>query len=1185
MKRCISLLFLVTLVAAPLHHASAEAPDIREVRPVVMLLVDSSGSMDWMETSSDTPDCSRGERSRFHMVVEAMTGTWERGDWSCDRNQIPDGPNQREDGILDVYRDRMLFGMMTFDSDYDVWTDNSGMYSYGPPRAWDDGDDRNNQICVDGGCTTICQDVCEQYNCRNVCTRWRRGSCRRWSQVCDTRCHEECTTNCSSGLSCVNDTRGSDYDNVGARHADAPSGGLISIGDGEALTATQLNARIQDSLISVNPSGGTPIAGQLADLGWYFENDPDIVNDPFAECRRHYGILLSDGQPNTDRRTGCQGSGESCPYLRPVDEAAKLCELNSVGECTGVVDGLFAIGMDLTGTNGLDFLDDVADVGGTEQAYFAEDQATLIQAFSQALDAISATATSRTSPAFSGGGASSANSASQFNAGFVVGDGTGWAGRLERTRFECNSDLEPEAQPITRQDRYHELLDSQAGRDVRTIVAGTPSSSSAHLVGTGAGSIPTLDYEENAAGTERGVGGRPRECGGVGGGGAFDEVGHVVEDELDLAPNSFSLSNGGLNAAMLGVENSERAPVINWALGNSGRDSRLGAIYHSSPVVVGPPAMDIPDESYNLFRRLPDVAGRPTVVYVGSNDGILHAFLAEDWDDPNGGTRHAGEELWGFVPPILLEKLEAGMAGNQFMVDGTPVVRDVFFQRTPGQDPDANIYHTVLIMGLRAGGAGYFALDVTDPTEPEFLWQFTDASMGNTFGTPGIGQVLVDVGGTSDAPIREERALVLLGGGAVDDITETDPGRTCGGPLDLDGDPTTYEKPVGCTLTGRGPFPVRGSSAVDERDQNLYKCWDPTGRMLYFLDVATGEVITVLDDTVFNAPLNGGIALHLGELGTIATRAFTTDADGVMWRVDFSNPDYREWDAEPFFDIFHGTGRPTCGDSSDDGIRPCDPAAIDGQPAYYAPIVTTDPDGRVTVLQGTGNIDILDDPRATNRVVSLTEMLEFDDGDALNYTANGREYTARWRLNWEITLDRGEQITGPIQLFNGQVYFATFDTPDIGASACDFGSSQLYGVHYLINEQTQNCDSLSDGSCDVCTTDSCSDVELPLGVFDDGSGTPSRTRWPTPLENQLVLGVGITQRQTCSQFDSDVLTDPFLAGYYRTRIAEQGSGGFELSYQTSGGGVANAGGSIPSVSESLAAPQAFTRVSGWASGL
>jgi hypothetical protein len=116
----------------------------------------------------------------------------------------------------------------------------------------------------------------------------------------------------------------------------------------------------------------------------------------------------------------------------------------------------------------------------------------------------------------------------------------------------------------------------------------------------------------------------------------------------------------------------DQTKVISWMYGDSGsvrQDRRLGDIYHSSPALVGAPKDEPADDAYSRFRsERPEVKERPLMMYISSNDGILHAISVEDY--PVTGytlTKHAGDgrlplrggqELWGFVPPMLLGSLK-----------------------------------------------------------------------------------------------------------------------------------------------------------------------------------------------------------------------------------------------------------------------------------------------------------------------------------------------------------------------------------------------------------------------------------------------------------------------------------------------------------------------------------------------
>ncbi len=173
------------------------------------------------------------------------------------------------------------------------------------------------------------------------------------------------------------------------------------------------------------------------------------------------------------------------------------------------------------------------------------------------------------------------------------------------------------------------------------------------------------------------------------------------------------------------------------------RGSRLGDIVHSTPVRVASPSSGWPDTAnfgedtkrYSDFRAAK--AKRTPVIYVGANDGMLHGFKA---------TEDGGEELIAYVPgSVYSDKSSAGLHhltstgySHQYYVDLSPLKQDVYtkgISTTGGLTTDRN-WRTVLVGGLRAGGRGVFALDVTDPanfTEAKAgqlaLWEFTpDAS-------------------------------------------------------------------------------------------------------------------------------------------------------------------------------------------------------------------------------------------------------------------------------------------------------------------------------------------------------------------------------------------------------------------------------------------------------------------------
>ncbi|WP_226858189.1 pilus assembly protein [Diaphorobacter aerolatus] len=130
-------------------------------------------------------------------------------------------------------------------------------------------------------------------------------------------------------------------------------------------------------------------------------------------------------------------------------------------------------------------------------------------------------------------------------------------------------------------------------------------------------------------------------------------------------------------------------------------------------------------------------AAQPEMLYVGSNDGMLHAFNAS-----------TGDEVFAFIPSSTKASLNVLTSANygtstglahRYFVDGTPTVTDVYF----GGD-----WHKVLVGSMGAGGRQIFALDITDPSSPKLLWEFGEAQssdMGYSMPQPTIAR-LNDVG-------------------------------------------------------------------------------------------------------------------------------------------------------------------------------------------------------------------------------------------------------------------------------------------------------------------------------------------------------------------------------------------------------------------------------------------------------
>lgn len=191
----------------------------------------------------------------------------------------------------------------------------------------------------------------------------------------------------------------------------------------------------------------------------------------------------------------------------------------------------------------------------------------------------------------------------------------------------------------------------------------------------------------------------------------------------DLIELTTSNLGGDLEPLINATSATEAQNVVNFVRGGMNHSAgwKFYDVGHSSPVFVAGPTGDAGFFGAGYQDFIDDNDDRKPVVYIGANDGFVRAFDVEN-----------GREMWGIVPQNLAGKLkrlrEEAVTGDEvyiheFLVDGSLVPADV-------QDSGGD-WRTVLIGGQAQGrGAGdsnyYFALDVSDPENPEPMWEFTD---------------------------------------------------------------------------------------------------------------------------------------------------------------------------------------------------------------------------------------------------------------------------------------------------------------------------------------------------------------------------------------------------------------------------------------------------------------------------
>jgi type IV pilus assembly protein PilY1 len=213
------------------------------------------------------------------------------------------------------------------------------------------------------------------------------------------------------------------------------------------------------------------------------------------------------------------------------------------------------------------------------------------------------------------------------------------------------------------------------------------------------------------------------------------------------------------------------------------RSALLGDIISAQPSYVKGSPFNYNDPGYQDFKKC--TAGTTTVacpgsqfpaptqprrgtVYVAANDGMLHAFETDVNNSPyyqtagistattgddafsSGNNTGNGVERWAFIPSMVLpelHKLASIPYNHRYFVDGSPTVGDICLS-TPCAG--LNDWRTILVGGLSAGGRGFYALDITNPTSPRALWEL---KVRKPSVTPCVATPALAVGATDDCDL------------------------------------------------------------------------------------------------------------------------------------------------------------------------------------------------------------------------------------------------------------------------------------------------------------------------------------------------------------------------------------------------------------------------------------------------
>jgi type IV pilus assembly protein PilY1 len=416
------------------------------------------------------------------------------------------------------------------------------------------------------------------------------------------------------------------------------------------------------------------------------------------------------------------------------------------------------------------------------------------------------------------------------------------------------------------------------------------------------------------------------------------------------------------------------------------RPWKMGDIFHSTPVLVTPPFLSSTDSSYSTFKS--SNASRATILLAGANDGMLHAFTESD-----------GEESWAFIPPVLLDDLKniTAISGTRdYYVDSSPIAVDV---KTGGT------WKTIVVFGLRRGGNAYYALDITAPTSPQYLWSFTDAKLGETWSEPAVGKVKMADG--------TDKWVAFVGAG-------------------FDTSFANYSS---------GSNVSEAFFAIDL--SNGAKLWE------YYNAAGSTDDRQYMNFSIPSAPT----AVDLDNDGYI-DRVYIGDAGGQLWKFNvaptggttISGGLINNWTGKRLFAAASSQTNP--------------PAAGEFYPAqaiFFPPSLAYDANGNLWLFFGTGD-RYHPNNTSSNRFYGIKENTAMTNGSTLieSSLTNLSSGSGSISQGWYVPLANNEKVLASSDLFNSIAFFTTFTPVTAAVCGTGGGDAKLYAVNMTTGDAALN---------------------------------------------------------------------------------------------------------------------------------
>ncbi|MCF4150387.1 hypothetical protein L2W58_01020 [Dethiosulfovibrio sp. F2B] len=491
----------------------------------------------------------------------------------------------------------------------------------------------------------------------------------------------------------------------------------------------------------------------------------------------------------------------------------------------------------------------------------------------------------------------------------------------------------------------------------------------------------------------------------------------------DFSGESLSGSNlkrfptGGTEASSVayqaGVSDSDSANFVRWVRGgswnhNSDRVSPMVDLYRGDILLMeGPPGTrSDPDFSSFVYEN----RSRDVVLFSQGNGGILQFF-----DD------ETGREFLGIIPPNLLcrsrlaglvdNPVEPEMGSSRYLLAGPIVVEDVKIETPYGVTGER--YRTILLGSLGYGGSGLYALDVTDPVKPRFIWARDSLVYSDNGFIPEDNGLVWSY--------SQKGSHLTSGDNAVPSLR-----RVIGKPFIGWIDDGWERKWLALFGAGAGSTVRSSDGAISFQHVD-----DQGGRAIYALDVSDGSVFkTISDDRMGQVIADVAVSKGDGRPDYLRiSRSYVGDTEGQLWRLNWEGNDPYSWSLDMIGDLADGEDRPPL-------VHGVDLSLKNGRRWIFA--ATGDPYDLVprgSDRPGSNCLVGFKEPDSESGKIAREDLkvLVFND-DLLD--EDDRE------PGWIIPLERGEFSTTPPLIYRGKFFGSTYIASQ--GNPCEPGIAKLY---------------------------------------------------------------------------------------------------------------------------------------------